>query len=347
MLLSNLPLSIAPPSAARRARNPRGFTLIELLVVIAIIAVLVALLLPAVQQAREAARRSQCKSNMKQLGLALHNYHDTFTALPSGYGGFPFTNQGSLWGWGTMILPYLDQAPLYTILSQAPGGKSGVGSAATGFGAVMTSFNPSNVALQTVLPVYRCPSDTGSQVLTIPAGGINGTNPGATSMFGRSNYPGVLGSTYGNGGGLLICDGTFSESSCKRFRDYTDGLSNTFLVGERRSPAIQSGFFTGGDSIWAGSNDDNFPDWQGFAMHLGSCEQALPLNLKSTTAPSAAGPLPYLGYSSLHVGGGQFLMGDGAVRFISENIANGPPAKPGSTYQNLAAIADGNVLGSF
>ena len=96
----------------------RGFTLIELLVVIAIIAILIALLLPAVQQAREAARRSQCKNNIKQIGLALHNYHDTFNKLPAAYyllsasagSATPVTSQA--WGWGTMILPYIDQAPL-------------------------------------------------------------------------------------------------------------------------------------------------------------------------------------------------------------------------------------------
>src|ERR1700738_3250325 len=105
-----------------RSRALRGFTLIELLVVIAIISVLVALLLPAVQQAREAARRTQCRSNLKQIGLALHNYHELHEALPSGYVGYPFTSQGSCWGWGTMILPALDQSVLYAALSQSPGG---------------------------------------------------------------------------------------------------------------------------------------------------------------------------------------------------------------------------------
>src|SRR5690348_17253834 len=140
-------------------RRKRGFTLIELLVVIAIIAVLVAILLPAVQQAREAARRAQCRSNLKQFGLALHNYHGSLNALPSGYGGHPFTNQGSLWGWGTMILPYLEQTNLYNAISSTTGGTDGVsGSPATGFNAVMTSFSPVAVILQTSVPVYRCPS---------------------------------------------------------------------------------------------------------------------------------------------------------------------------------------------
>jgi type II secretory pathway pseudopilin PulG len=318
-----------------------------LLVVIAIIAVLVALLLPAVQQAREAARRTQCRSNLKQIGLALHNYHDLHEALPSGYVGFPFTSQGSCWGWATMILPALDQVPLYAALSQSPGGVDGFGVPASGFNAVMTSFNPPNALLQTILPVHRCPSDSGAGLVVIPAGGLNGSPAGATSSLGRSNYAGVLGSRYGNSGGLLTCDGSFSESSCKRFREYTDGLSNTFLVGERRSPGTINGQFTGGDTIWAGASDDNFPDWQGFAMHVGACDPASPLNLKTTTAPSANGPAPYLAFSSVHAGGGHFLMGDGAVRFISESIATGPPAKPGSIYQNLAAIADGQVIGEF
>src|SRR6187401_2658539 len=114
-------------------RIRRGFTLIELLVVIAIIAILIALLLPAVQQAREAARRSQCKNNLKQIGIALHNYHDTFNALPPGW------VQTNRWGWGTMVLPGLDQAPLYNSLSSFAG-TTAAGTATTGFSAVMSSF---------------------------------------------------------------------------------------------------------------------------------------------------------------------------------------------------------------
>lgn len=330
-----------------RSGTLRGFTLIELLVVIAIIAVLVALLLPAVQQAREAARRTQCRANLKQIGLAMHNYHTSHSALPSGYGGYPYTNQGSLWGWGTMILPELDQINLYNSLSSSPNGTAGLGGPASGFNAVMTSFNPPNAYLQFKIPVYRCPSDSGTDQVTIPAGGLNGSPPGATSMFGRSNYAGVLGSTYSSPSGLLIGDGSFAESSFRTFTHYRDGLSSTFLVGERRSPAALNGTFTGGDTIWAGSNDDNFPDWQGFSMHIGACDQASPLNLKSTTAPSAASGQPFIAFSSMHSGGGNFLFGDGAVRFISDSIATGPPAKRGSTYQNLAAIADAQPVSDY
>ena len=325
-------------------RARRGFTLIELLVVIAIIAVLIALLLPAVQQAREAARRSQCKNNMKQLGLALHGYHEMMNVLPPGYGGVPYMNTGNLWGWGSMLLPYLDQAPLFNTLAQAPGGISPYGGPAAGFSAVMTTL-PANTAVQTHLPVYRCPSDTGGNVVTFP---INGSVARTTFVFGRSNYAAVCGATIDlTMGGLAVTDGAFSESSSRRFRDFVDGLSNTFLVGERRSPGITAGLYTGGDTIWAGANDNVAPPWQGFSSHQGICDLPSKLNLKVATAPSAASSQPYFSFSSPHVGGAHFLMGDGAVRFISDNIATGTPRTAGATYQNLASLNDGQVLGEF
>lgn len=326
------------------SRAKRGFTLIELLVVIAIIAVLIALLLPAVQQAREAARRSQCKNNLKQIGLSMHGYHETCNVLPPGYGGVPNSNQGNLWGWGTMLLPYLDQATVYNTLSQATGGTSPLGGAGVGFGGIMTSF-PANVTVQTNLPVYRCPSDTGSNLVTFP---INGSQAGTTFVFGRSNYPAVSGTRIDTPPtGLALTDGAFTENSRTRFRDFTDGLSNTFIVGERRSPGTVNGLYTGGDTIWAGANDDYLPPWQGYAAHQGLCDLNSKLNAKVATAPSSASYSPYMAFSSLHVGGGHFLMGDGSVRFISDNIATGTPGAAGSTYQNLSALSDGQVLGEF
>lgn len=333
--------------------KPRGFTLIELLVVIAIIAILVALLLPAVQQARESARRTQCKSNLKQIGLALHTYQDTMNVLPWGFGGEPGGARGTLWGWAVLILPQLEQGTLYNALATSTGGVSPSGNPATGFNAIMNTFSPPNTYLQMSLPVYRCPTDTGSAQVSIPTGGLNGSPQASTFVFGRSNYSGVMGSVVtsqpvGNlGGGIMVTNGAFSESSSKRFRDFTDGLSNTFLVGEKRSAAILNGMYTGCETIWAGSNDDFFPDWQGFGMHLGACEQADVLNLKTPIAPTPSSGLPFIAFSSMHGGGANFVLGDGSVRFISENIATGPPNVAGSTYQNLAAMNDGQVLGEY
>lgn len=303
----------------------RAFTLIELLVVIAIIAVLIALLLPAVQQAREAARRSQCKNNLKQVGLALHNYHDTANTLPPGWIAVPTapgnTNANALkWGWGTMILPGIDQAPLYNNLQTFSNGTL------TGFNAIMTSFPANgNTALQTALPALRCPSDTGGNIVTW------GSFP--TTMFGRSNYPGVFGSsfaTYPSG------NGTFFQNSRNNFSNFTDGLSNTVIVGERRSPGTSSGGAVGGDTIWAGIGDEIPGTTMGSALALG--ENASAMNTYGSTFPPPNNRLS--GFGSLHVGGCHFLMGDGAVRFISENINT-------NTYAYLAAINDGNVIGEF
>jgi hypothetical protein len=140
--------------------------------------------------------------------------------------------------------------------------------------------------------------------------------------------------------------GTFSQNSKRNFRDYSDGVSNTFLVGERRAPMVQGGTYVGGDTIWAGIGDE--VSWQGIALHVGDCAFGNGLNFKSATAPNlTSSSIPYSGFSSTHVGGGHFLMGDGAVRFLSENISQGTAGVAGSTYQNLATCNDGQVLGEF
>ncbi len=334
-------------------RPAQGFTLIELLVVIAIIAVLVALLLPAVQQAREAARRGQCRNNLKQIGIAMHNYHDSSLTLPPGW--ISDLNNGNRWGWAVMIFPQLEQQPLFNSLG-GMAGTNGSGAAAIGFGATMPSLPMPNV-LQTNIPVFRCPSDASAANVIPPllAGMWNISAPPTanTTNFGRSSYPGVLGSvlnaavvpTTSNGVG----NGAFSQNSKRNFSNFLDGLSQTFLVGERKSPGANGG--SGGDTIWAGVGDE--VSIQGIVLAVGDCGY---IGSGGVTGdgpnltwpnPSLAAPFPYSSFSSQHSGGLFFLFGDGHVQWINNSISQGPPNTLGSTYQNLAAVADGLVLGSY
>lgn len=204
-----------------------GFTLIELLVVIAIIGILLALLLPAVQAAREAARATECRSNLKQIALAIHNYHDRTGVLPPAWTSEPESIQGG-WGWGAMLLPDIEQANLFHKLR---------------FDDLMTSTHSQQWYLQSIKS-YVCPSDafplSGTVIVQEPEWpqwppGSTAFHPPAQSCmeFSRSNYPAVYGSTNakdarGAGNGLL-----FRNSSIK-FRDIVDGTSQTFMVGERR-----------------------------------------------------------------------------------------------------------------
>ena len=220
----------------------QGFTLIELLVVIAIIAILIALLLPAVQQAREAARRTQCRNNLKQIGLGLHNYHESYNTFPPGYvakiPNLQTSSERGMWAWGMLILPQIDQAPLYNTLG---GGTTWLD--------VVVATAAGRSALQTPLTVFRCPSDTGPALNNFDntlAGNemtgafysrfvTDGTTkiPIATSNYlmcmnaGDSTTPAVFPSQYGPALGVGF------QNSSIRFRDITDGSSNTFAVGER------------------------------------------------------------------------------------------------------------------
>ncbi|MDB5388348.1 MAG: hypothetical protein JWM11_3994 [Planctomycetaceae bacterium] len=302
--------------------RPRGFTLIELLVVIAIIAVLIALLLPAVQQAREAARRSQCRNNLKQIGLALHNYHDVASRLS------PLLIGNSMWGWGTMILPHLDQAPLYTTLSNTSGKSYPAGTTAVGFSAHMESFAAPN-GLSTSLAVFRCASDPGTATVS-----LNDFYGAGIEAYGRSNYPAVSGAdSLASGGGpangAFPWYTTWPDVPSRSFKDFTDGLSNSFLVGERQSIVSANGLYSGGDGIWSGAVD--------FGDDISaSCQPGFPLNLKG---PSSGGNQNYA-FGSMHVGGAHFLMGDGAVRFVSDNINT-------ANYGRLAGVNDGQIVSDF
>lgn len=327
-----------------------GFTLIELLVVIAIIAVLVALLLPAVQQAREAARRSQCKNNLKQLGLALHNYHETHNLFPPGY----VDGRGSSatipaftahWTWTAFLLPFVDQAPLYSLIN--------VGNI-TPNQAVADSNR--RTSMQVPLQMFRCPSDPGpaqtsnrrvrsnpateSQV-EIPITNYLASNDVTRLRQLRSKNP-VNGSTTVGGDGAL---GAFWRDSNLRFRDITDGSSNTILIGERS-------YYLGTFEMWAGvlhatvGNSTTGPNETASDIGLVSAFSCIrhPIN----PGPAAGAERP-LCYSSQHTGGAHFLLADGAVRFISENISThtNVSADVGSTLARLIAIQDGQVIGEF
>lgn len=289
----------------------RGFTLIELLVVIAIIAILIALLLPAVQQAREAARRSTCKNNLKQLGLALHNYHDTHRGFPPGWMGVSSTGLPNLegesgFGWGAMILPFLDASPLYNYIN---------------FNESMVS--PSNVPyLTSQKPVFKCPSDPKPNNWTITDHTSN------SYELATTNYAALLGTTelddchslsgYPN----VHCkgDGMFYHNSIVKIRDITDGTSNTLMVGERK-------YVAGADiqGTWSGA--------------VPGAHEAAASIVGHAHEPPNAGAHPE-DFGSRHVGGAHFLMGDGRVRFISESIDEG-------LFQDLSTISGGEVLGEW
>ena len=290
-----------------------GFTLIELLVVIAIIAILIALLLPAVQQAREAARRSTCKNNMKQIGLALHNYHETHRCFPSGWiqPSLASTCQASTtstsaclpgWGWSSMILPFMDQANLYQALN---------------IGTAHLAVTPTTES-RTTIPIYRCPSDRGSNINS-----DRGNH--ATSNY-KVNYGsrGIGNSINTSPHNAAPGNGSFWSNSSKRFRDFGDGLSNTALVGETARGRVGGVTYNG--AIWVGYFDNG---------KTASCVW----KMEDHPASLINGTLAWA-FSSTHTGGAHFLLDDGAVRFISENI-------DGTTYEDLGKIDDGNVIGEF
>ena len=344
----------------RRYRKS-GFTLIELLVVIAIIAILIALLLPAVQQAREAARRTECKNKLKQLGLALHNYHDTHGTFPGNEVGCIIrSGSRNCWeGWSglAMILPYIDQAPLYN----------------------NANFNTywltgSNTAVsRTFIPAFICPSD--------PNGGGKIDNNSGPTSYCLSAGPA---STWHLARRHMV--GMFSRESSVRVRDVKDGTSNTVMASEvqigdwggaananlylsyRNSSlgaltstgmannrqfntsaanlaAIQTYHATclaGLSSSTNGNDDEAGRFWSSGRVHWGPWFNTLmvPNTQGNCDDDTSVTTMDIKNASSWHEGGVQVLLADGSVRFASENIDH-------ATWVGLGSIKGGETLGEW
>lgn len=354
-----------------------GFTLIELLVVIAIIAVLIALLLPAVQAAREAARRTQCRNNLKQIGLALHNYHDIHRCFPMGSMGLDHGNAG--WGdwrqfaWGVYLLPMLEQGTIYSQLNFSEAA------------VVMEPNGATNInerLFATALSAYLCPSDMRPTIdlddrypairtawETLGASsyvgnyGVNGFVPapgGDKNMDWPRDVSNVaaLGNSWNNGFGPDNRNhrgvGPIGVNTSTRLHQVVDGTSNTLFVGERHG-------FNTSDRVL---KDYHVRTLWGYCQHpyfTMSGAYFRPNQCKLGVDPS---PNPYCRgqMSSYHSNGIQVLMMDGSVRFISDNINSGNPAAwdalpdfsdagaRRATYgvwQSICDMSEGNVVGDF
>jgi len=332
-----------------RFSKKEGFTLIELLVVIAIIAILVALLLPAVQQAREAARRSQCKNNLKQYGLAIHNYHDTYGTLPLGRSG-P-SEASSRYSPMVPLMPYYDQAPAYTAMLAAPK-------------APWLGGDVNNVRV----PIHRCPS---APVV-----------PNPITNLPYTNYVFCLGDVSWSIDNVSSIRGLFGNNLKVSFRDITDGLSNTAMISETvvwdndGNGRAANGFGAVSKAntqnpinclaTWSNRQFTNYSDstsndlnrnpgsrWGDGISAIMGFNTILPPN--SAVCADFAGNQGVLPPKSMHVGGVHLLLADGGVRFISENIHNGPMTQ-GSHNQGpsrfgvwgaLGTRAEGEVVGEF
>lgn len=344
-----------PSMSPTRCRRVRGFTLIELLVVIAIIAILIALLLPAVQQAREAARRTQCKNNLKQIGLAFHNYHDIHGSFPIGQqfvGPTGSTGAGRRshgWAWSAYILPMIDQANLYNNIDfTLPPSQVGTGGALGNIDVV-----------RTFLPGFWCPSNAYEQTIAIGRAGQTWAivDPGQA----RTTYVGNGGpfnnsfNVPNNANNIARAIGVLGRDSHIKFRDITDGTSNTFLAGELR----HYGNSAGGNNSWT---------WDGklYASHRWNNNNAQAVATLALTRvcvgklnpPDTARVVDRReAFASFHEGGAQFALCDGSVRFISESIdhtgirwsnAQNVQLYPLlGTYQRLAGRNDGQIIGEF
>lgn len=327
-----------------------GFTLIELLVVIAIIAILVAILLPAVQQAREAARRSQCKNNLKQIGLAMHNYHDVHRTFPPAISaenkwlveGPRFAN----WSWGAFISPFMDLASSYEAL--------GVGN--TRASVALNNNTPGRTTAQTPVQEFLCPSDTAPalnlrrRVRSIDTQNIETATSNYVVNHGANWFlPRGFGASRN---AWDLAQGPFNVDSATRLRDFTDGPSNTILVGERiyDDPDAEFGDsateYHSAGNVWAARSDgiNNLTTGHGSVWWAGLADIAF---TGHQFINGTVGWEDRMGASSRHAGGAQFLMGDGRVIFLSENIEADKNRVSNTAYEYLLNHQDGELLSDY
>lgn len=329
-----------------------AFTLVELLVVIAIIGILVGLLLPAVQAAREAARRMQCSNNCKQLGLALHNYHDTFRAFPINYSqsaagpggpnGFYGSNDSRQCSWLGLILPQIEQTNLYNQINWNVGMKDASGAPTTNV-----------VIAQQVVPAFICPSDLAGNNNRFGNREWIGRWPVAVfGEFAGTSYKGCVGSDWGwgvfanpmggsphgldGGNGMFVRDENVGPGNLKDRRNMasiTDGTSNTIAIGEAMAELCSHTFWYGGNNTLGTTA---VPLNHYLRVYQNTNPRSNYFGDGTNFAPFWDWPNNY-SFASQHTGGGNFTLGDGSVRFMSDSIDL-------ITYRAMGTINRGEVV---